>query len=118
MRNCRGSDENCWFEPRRLGDACTADVGAAIASYTAVIARLVRNCALGRVIQYSEAVAIGPMGRGVLDAPPSRGMTPSSGRAYRFLFTNACISRVGSSVRNDSPNTFTLRFTDSVSGSS
>ena len=37
---------------------------------------------------------------------------------YRFLFTKACISRVGSSVRNDSPNTLTLRFTDSVSGNS
>ena len=38
--------------------------------------------------------------------------------AYRFRFTNACISRVGSSVRNDSPKTLTLRSTDSVSGSS
>ncbi|WP_061023544.1 hypothetical protein [Bradyrhizobium sp. CCH5-F6] len=39
---------------------------------TGVIARL------DRAIQYSEAVVIESMGRGVLDAPPSRGMTVES----------------------------------------
>jgi hypothetical protein len=41
----------------------------AVATTTAVIARL------DRAIQYSEAVVIESMGRGVLDAPPLRGMT-------------------------------------------
>jgi len=36
---------------------------------TGVIARL------DRAIQYSETVVVEPRGRGVLDAPPSRGMT-------------------------------------------
>jgi hypothetical protein len=40
-----------------------------------VIARLVRTRALGRAIQYSEKARLESRGRGVLDAPPSRGMT-------------------------------------------
>jgi len=43
-------------------------------SENAVIARLGRTCALGRAIQYPEAVVIEPRGRSVLDAPPSRGL--------------------------------------------
>ena len=42
---------------------------------TAVIGRLVRNCALGRAIQYAEASVIEWIGRGVLDIPHARGMT-------------------------------------------
>ena len=37
---------------------------------------------------------------------------------YRFRSINPCISRCGSSVRNDRPNTPMLRLTDSSSGSS
>lgn len=39
------------------------------ATYNVVITRLVLNCALGRVIQYSAALAIEPRSRCVLDAP-------------------------------------------------
>ena len=39
-------------------------------------------------------------------------------RLFRFRSRNPCISRCGSPVRNDCPNTPTLRLTDSVSGSS
>ncbi|MET4601871.1 hypothetical protein ABIB90_001338 [Bradyrhizobium sp. JR4.1] len=42
----------------------------AIAVPLAVIARL------DRAIQYAETAVIETIGRGVLDAPPSRGMTP------------------------------------------
>src|SRR3954468_25061339 len=41
--------------------------------------RLSHNCChrpRRRAIQYAEAVVIETMARGVLDAPPSRGMTP------------------------------------------
>ena len=34
---------------------------------------------LDRAIQYSETVVMEQMGRGVLDAPPSRGMTAEIG---------------------------------------
>ena len=44
-------------------------------SYSTVIVRLVRNCALGRTIQYSRESIDGTISRGVLDTPPSRGMT-------------------------------------------
>jgi hypothetical protein len=44
-----------------------------------VITRLVRNCALGRVIQYAATSEDHFEGRGVLDAPPSRGMTAEGG---------------------------------------
>ena len=43
----------------------------------AVITRLVRNCALGRMIQHSRDGCDIRISRGVLDAPPSRGMTGS-----------------------------------------
>ena len=36
--------------------------------------------------------------------------------SYRFRFTNACISRVGSSVKNDSPKTFTMERGDASLG--
>src|SRR5439155_21791113 len=42
---------------------------------TTVITRLVRNCALGRVIQYSRDGSVNHNCRGVLDTPPSRSMT-------------------------------------------
>jgi hypothetical protein len=45
-----------------------------------VIARLVRNCALGRAIQYSRDSSDRFESRGVLDAPPARGMTTWSRR--------------------------------------
>ena len=45
------------------------------ASYSVVIVRLVRNCALGRTIQYSRDSDGQPRSRSVLDTPPSRGMT-------------------------------------------
>jgi len=41
----------------------------------AVIGRLVRNCALGRVTRYSRGIRDESRRRGVLDAPLSRGMT-------------------------------------------
>jgi len=41
-------------------------------AYSVVIVRLVRNCALGRTIQYPEAPMIEPIGRGVLDTLGSR----------------------------------------------
>jgi hypothetical protein len=41
----------------------------------AVIARLVRSCAPGRAIQYAVTILIRNERRGVLDAPPARGMT-------------------------------------------
>jgi hypothetical protein len=44
-----------------------------------VITRLVRNCALGRVIQYAATSEDHFEGRGVPDAPPSRGMTAEGG---------------------------------------
>jgi hypothetical protein len=37
--------------------------------YSVVIARLVRNCALGRAIQYSRTPVIKSISRGVLDRP-------------------------------------------------
>ena len=40
---------------------------------TAVIIRLVRNCALGRMIQYSRDVRDEPRGRGVMDRPVEPG---------------------------------------------
>jgi len=40
-----------------------------------VIIRLVRNCALGRMIQYAAAIRFFHQGRGELDTPLSRGMT-------------------------------------------
>ena len=57
----------------------------------AVITRLVRNCALGRMIQHSRDGCDIRISRGVLDAPPSRGMT-SLGRGY----TAQCCSRIPS----------------------
>jgi len=48
---------------------------------TAVIARLVRDCALGQAIQYAEASVIEWIGPGILDTPHARGMTAS---AYFF----------------------------------
>ena len=43
--------------------------------YSAVIVRLVRNCALGRTIQYAVASRLYRWRRRLLDAPPARGMT-------------------------------------------
>ena len=40
---------------------------------TVVIIRLVRSCALGRMIQYSRDVRDQPRGRGVLDRPVKPG---------------------------------------------
>src|SRR5207302_111609 len=40
-----------------------------IAASYSVVTRLVRNCALGRVIQYSRDGVIEPRSRGVLDRP-------------------------------------------------
>jgi hypothetical protein len=45
-------------------------------SYSAIIVRLVRNCALGRTIQYPETLVVQPISRG---APPS-----SSGEARQL----------------------------------
>jgi hypothetical protein len=48
----------------------------------------VRNCALGPTIQYSrDSAVIEPIGRGVLDVPPSRGMTeqPKIGLSRGFF---------------------------------
>jgi hypothetical protein len=42
---------------------------------TGVIIRLVRNCALERMIQYSRDAGETLMSRGVLGAPPSWGTT-------------------------------------------
>jgi hypothetical protein len=47
-----------------------------------VITRLVRDCALGRVIQYAVTLVDRFEGRGVLDAPPSRGMTAEGGEGH------------------------------------
>nr|AWM00555.1 hypothetical protein CIT40_11285 [Bradyrhizobium amphicarpaeae] len=46
-----------------------------VGTNTGVIARLVRNCAQGRAIQYSRGANGIRRGRGVLDSPPWRGMT-------------------------------------------
>ena len=46
-------------------------------SYSIVIVRLVRNCALGRTIQYPRDGNDRPRGLGVLDTPPARGITAS-----------------------------------------
>jgi hypothetical protein len=45
----------------------------AMAVPTIVIIRLVRNCALGRMIQCAVTLVVDKHGRSVLDAPPSRG---------------------------------------------
>ena len=45
------------------------------ASHSTVIVRLVRNCALGRTIQYAAASRFNHCRQCLLDAPPSRGMT-------------------------------------------
>ena len=51
-----------------------------MSSFSSVaITRLVRDCALGRVIQYTVTSEDHFEGRGVLDAPPSRGMTAEDG---------------------------------------
>ena len=49
------------------------------APHTSVITRLVRNCALGRVIQYAAASRFFVIVSGILDRPPSRAMTVSAG---------------------------------------
>ncbi|RXH10274.1 hypothetical protein EAS56_23735 [Bradyrhizobium guangzhouense] len=54
-------------------DLCGLGNRAGLAGFSAVIARL------DRAIQYSEAVVMEPKGRGVLDPPPSRGMTAVGG---------------------------------------
>ena len=46
-----------------------------------VIVRLVRDCALGRTIEYSRGDEMIRRGRGVLDSPYSRGMTVVFGAA-------------------------------------
>jgi hypothetical protein len=48
-----------------------------------VIARLVRNCALERAIQYPETSVLELMGRRVLDAPPARD-NDSGGHSFAF----------------------------------
>ena len=55
----------------------------------AVITRLVRNCAL--MIQHSRDVCDIRISRGVLDAPPSQGMT-----SLRRGYTAQCCSRIPS----------------------
>jgi hypothetical protein len=50
-------------------------INSKASSSKAVIARLVRDCAQGRAIQYAGIVVIEFQVRGVLDAPPARGMT-------------------------------------------
>jgi hypothetical protein len=45
----------------------------------AVIVRLVRNCALGRTIQYAGKFRFNRRRHGALDTPPSRGMTLVAG---------------------------------------
>ncbi|WP_460315503.1 hypothetical protein, partial [Staphylococcus aureus] len=45
-----------------------------------VIARLVRNGAQERAIQYAETSVMNPRSRGVLDPPHARGMTVSARR--------------------------------------
>jgi hypothetical protein len=50
---------------------CAARTGRRVCDRTlAVIARLVRTCALGRAIQYSETAVIESRSCGVLDSPP------------------------------------------------
>jgi hypothetical protein len=46
--------------------------------FKTVIIRLVRNCALERMIQYAVTVVVALEGRGILDAPPE----PVIGRAF------------------------------------
>ncbi len=67
-----------------------------------VIARLVRNCARGRAIQYSETAVIEPRRHGVLDSPPSRGMTASVGEAGRSLILRHCEKRSDEAIQNPS----------------
>jgi len=62
----------------------------------AVITRLVRNCALERVIQYSRDVCDIRISPGVMDAPPFAGMT-SLGRGY----TAQCCSLTPSIITVD-----------------
>jgi hypothetical protein len=57
----------CWaavaanWRDGKSGEACR-EIGK---SHSVVIVRLVRNCALGRTIQYSETAVIEPKSRGV-----------------------------------------------------
>ena len=61
---------------RRKYNSCSAMI--AVNYSLAVIARLVRSCALRRAIQYSRVVAFEQIGRGVLDSP----LEPIIGRAF------------------------------------
>jgi len=45
-----------------------------LSTFSAVIVRLVRNCALERTIQYPRGSDAILRSRGVLDSPPARGM--------------------------------------------
>jgi hypothetical protein len=68
---------------RRRGECNGCGVSDRAQMFPLVIARLVRNCALERAIQYSRAVVIESRGRGVLDSPPSRGTTGVRGLPRR-----------------------------------
>jgi hypothetical protein len=50
----------------------------------AVIVRLVRDCALGRTIQYSALFRFNRLRLRLLDAPPSRGMTGQEFTSFTF----------------------------------
>src|SRR6476646_5167049 len=67
---------------------------------------------------YRVRMSVGGSGAGwPTNGPPSLDAFPGHD-GYRLRSKNPCISRCGSSVRNDCPNTPTLKLTDSVSGSS
>ena len=56
---------------------------------------------LDRAPQYSETFVIGPTGRGVLDAPPARGMTAEGVAApYPFFLTSLTLVNSMPSARS------------------
>ncbi|SDH46164.1 hypothetical protein SAMN05444171_6975 [Bradyrhizobium lablabi] len=74
---------------------------------TTVIARLVRDCALGRATQYSRDISDLWRGRGVLGHPPSRVTTGGAGtaaqltaRPYAFFFTSLTFEKLMPSARS------------------
>jgi hypothetical protein len=63
-------------DPRILGSSDRLESSPlAMARGLFLIVRLVRNCALGRTIQYAAASRFNHCRQCLLDAPPSRGMT-------------------------------------------
>jgi hypothetical protein len=86
----------------------------------AVITRLVRNCALEGVIQYSRDASEIRRNRGVLEAPPARGMTSGARTRHQFCTRTPSIPTVdtvlfpgkfeSSQSRRSVPLSQTLRF--------